>query len=403
MAHILVATILFDLNQGGGTIRIASDICRSLVRNGHQVSVLCYDNDGTLPVQEDCEGISIYRYRLANRRPGMALPLDHRRAARQLLADKLASRPDAIHGHAPFQFLAAVDAFPTTPSRVYTVHSPVTEEMQIVWEKQGWRGFLKRSLGLPLIRRVEAECFRHATVITALSDFTIGLINSLYGPETAQRVVKIPGWTDLTKFRILDAAAVAEARKKLGWPLAKPVLFALRRLEPRMGLENLLLASAELRAQGLQFSIMIGGKGSMTDKLTSLCSQLQLDDTVSFMGFVPEEALPDAYGACDASIVPTTALECFGIIVLESLACGRPTLVTPIGALPELVASVEPRWIAGGTRSQDLAALLGAFLRGDLPQHSQEAVRAFVDTQFNLREGIQAIENVLLAPRIPAK
>ena len=396
MAHILVASILFDLNQGGGTIRIASDICRSLVGSGHQVSVICYNNGGKLPAHEYNEGITIYRYTLASRRLDLALPSDHRSAARQLLAEKLSRPPDVIHGHAPFQFLATVDLFPAVPCRVYTIHSPATEELKIVWRKQGWRGSLKRRLGLPLIRQAEGECFRRATAITALSDFTIGLIDALYGPEVAQRIVKIPGWTDLTKFRILEPSKVVEVREKLCWPLDKPVLFTLRRLEPRMGLENLLLAAAELKAQGLQFSLVIGGRGSMADRLKSLCEQLRMGDTVSFIGFVPESLLADAYGACDASIVPTAALECFGIIVLESLACGRPALVTPVGALPELVAGLEPQWIARGTAPEDIAVLIGSFLRNELPKHSQDDMRAFVDTQFSLRKGMQAFDSLLL-------
>ena len=396
MAHILMASISFDLDSGGGPTRIVADVCRSLQGNGHDVSVICCNVDGKRPPFELRDGINIYRYTLPNRPLNLTLAHDHIEAARRLLSTKMVDPPDVIHGHAPFQFLAAVDVFPMTPSRVYTIHSPAVKEMEIVWGKQGRRGALKRLLGLPRIRAIEVECFRRATAVTALSRYTIELIESLYGAEMARRIVKIPGWTDLGSFQILSAEAVAEARKKLGWPLDKPVFFVLRRLEARMGLENLLLAVAELKAQGYDFAVAIGGKGSLAERLHSLCAELRLTDTVSFMGFVPDSILPKAYGACDASIVPTLALECFGIIVLESLACGRPALVTPVGALPESVAGIEPRWIANGADAPALAVLLRSFLDKAIPNHSPETMRSFVATHFNAEVGMKAMASVLL-------
>ena len=62
-----------------------------------------------------------------------------------------------------------------------------------------------------------------------------------------------------------------------------------------------------------------------------------MQDSVRFLGLVPESALPLAYRAADLSVVPSVALEGFGLIVPESLAAGTPVLVTPVGGLPEVV------------------------------------------------------------------
>ena len=44
------------------------------------------------------------------------------------------------------------------------------------------------------------------------------------------------------------------------------------------------------------------------------------------LGFVPDEDLPLAYRAANFSIVPTVALEGFGLITIESLAAGTPVV-----------------------------------------------------------------------------
>ncbi len=52
---------------------------------------------------------------------------------------------------------------------------------------------------------------------------------------------------------------------------------------------------------------------------------------VRLLGFVSDADLPLAYRAADLSIVPSQALEEFGVITLESLAAGMPVLVTLVG------------------------------------------------------------------------
>ena len=51
--------------------------------------------------------------------------------------------------------------------------------------------------------------------------------------------------------------------------------------------------------------------------------------------------LVSAYQAADVSVVPSIALEGFGLVALESLACGTPVVVTDCGGLPEAVAGLD--------------------------------------------------------------
>jgi glycosyltransferase involved in cell wall biosynthesis len=105
---------------------------------------------------------------------------------------------------------------------------------------------------------------------------------------------------------------------------------------------------------------------------------LGLEQHVRFTGFVPEDVLPLLYRAADLSVVPTVALEGFGLTTLESLAAGTPVLVTPIGGLPEAVCGLSPDLVLDGSGSGPLADGLTAALRGTVCLPDADACRAHV-------------------------
>ena len=65
-----------------------------------------------------------------------------------------------------------------------------------------------------------------------------------------------------------------------------PVLFTLRRLVPRNGLDRLLAALAQVRSAGHTFQMIIGGNGPLREQLEDLSGHLNINDCVRFVGFV---------------------------------------------------------------------------------------------------------------------
>jgi glycosyltransferase involved in cell wall biosynthesis len=220
-------------------------------------------------------------------------------------------------------------------------------EMEIGWRRGGWARRLVAPGALALLNRMEREALNRSQCITALSRYTIGLLSEIHGSEIARRVQCIPGWTDTSRFR--PAADRDSLKRELGWPTDVPVFFTLRRMVPRMGLEQLLEAAAALAREGRSFHLAIGGAGPLAAKLAEQSRRLGLEKKITFLGRVADATLPLAYAACDAFVLPTAALEGFGIIALEALASGRPVLATPVGGIPEILEQVEPKWMAGGS------------------------------------------------------
>jgi glycosyltransferase involved in cell wall biosynthesis len=205
-------------------------------------------------------------------------------------------------------------------------------------------------------------------VVTALSRYTIGCMANIHGKEIAARIRLIPGWVESSRYVPLDDRE--RAKRQLGWPLGIPILFTLRRLSPRMGLDRLLEASASVHGEGIAFHLMIGGTGPLQKSLEDRSRALGLSETVTFLGRIDDDKLPLAYAACDAFVLPTAELECFGLIALEALSAGRPVLATPVGAIPEIVGKFEPGWIAKSPRADSIAELLRHYLSGEETGHN---------------------------------
>jgi glycosyltransferase involved in cell wall biosynthesis len=399
MAKVLVATAAFDSERGGGGVRLAYQLSLQLVRDGHDVTVVTEALHAKEAEVETLQGIRVLTYSL----PRFLLhsPNRHRlhiSAVRRLLRKYVLTAPDLIHGHSLLQYYATISNFGSFTRKCYTIHSPFVPELRIVWGEQGLMGAIKKRLGLPLISRMERYCLHASDVLAAESEFTRGLIRDQYGDGVATRIVTIPGWVDLDRFKPLDADQKIVARKRLQWPIDLPVFFVLRRLEARMGLANLIRAAKLVKSKGYRFQIFIGGAGSHRGKLESLSISLCLQDTICFLGFMSNENVASAYACCDASIIPTSELECFGIIALEAMACGIPTLVTPVGSLPEIVERFERNWIAKESSDAGIGETMRAFLDHRLPDHDPHSIRRFVQDNFEFRSAYEKYKRLWFSP-----
>jgi len=103
------------------------------------------------------------------------------------------------------------------------------------------------------------------------------------------------------------------------------LIFTVRRLTPRMGLETLLDAFASVVADGDDAHLYVGGR-PLRDELYERAARLGIDSAVTFLGYVPEEQLASLYAGADVFVLPTLELEGFGLATLEALAAGTPVI-----------------------------------------------------------------------------
>lgn len=112
------------------------------------------------------------------------------------------------------------------------------------------------------------------------------------------------------------------------------------------------------------------------------------------MFYVTEEQLPLCYRAANFSVVPTVALEGFGLIVVESLAAGTLVLGTPVGAIPEILRPFSEDLVFAGTQPQQLAQGIIDSLSGDRILPSSQACLEYVQQNYVWEEVSQKIKQV---------
>jgi D-inositol-3-phosphate glycosyltransferase len=154
------------------------------------------------------------------------------------------------------------------------------------------------------------------------------------------KISVVPGGVDRTRFRPRDQAA---ARQALGLQARKVVLF-VGRIQRLKGIDLLLRAVARLvrmhpaLADGLRV-LIVGGRPSGDGperqeflRLSRIAARLGISRLVDFVGAVDQERLPLFYAAADVTVIPSL-YESFGLVAVESMACGTPVVAARVGGL----------------------------------------------------------------------
>ena len=346
----------------GGGERMLWEQARCLAARGHDVRVVSRaDSDAAGPVSLEREGVRIRQFPL-DRRSVARFIKSSILGARRATADELARQTaDVLHLHQPLAGYGALTsrAGGRLPS-LYSFYSPAPLEYR---SRRGMtarhRAGLMGATATAILWAFERACLRRVTLVHVLSHFAADQIWQLYA-VARERIVMIPGAAATERFR--PAADRGAVRRALGIAPDRSLLFTVRNLEARMGLDNLLRTMAIVKLRRPDTMLLIGGAGSLRGVLEAQSRALGVDDRVKFLGFVPDEALPGYYQAADVFVLPTRELEGFGLVTVEALACGTPVLGTPVGATPEILRPLCESLVFGGTAPEVMAQGLERFL-----------------------------------------
>lgn len=209
---------------------------------------------------------------------------------------------------------------------VVTFHGPWHEEMAL--QAPG------RRLAPRLAKLAEHFVYRRADELIVLSEAFRRVLAEDFGVFPGRLHVVPPG-IGSDRFHPIERV---EARQRLGLEVDGIHVLAVRRLAKRMGLDVLLRAWAEPGFAAAHLHVI--GEGGEREALQDLARQLGIADRVRFWGRVSEDDLPSWYAAADVSVVPSVALEGFGLVVLESLACGTPVVASDTGGLAEVLPAL---------------------------------------------------------------
>ena len=196
----------------------------------------------------------------------------------------------------------------------------------------------------PMIRvQGETQVVAAVNALVANTDAEAASLVSLY--DACPDIVHVvsPG-VDLYTFT--PGQGRSAARTTVGLPQEALVVSFVGRIQPHKGPEVLIRATSELVKHSpllrhkLIVNIIGGASGANTeevDRLKELATWLAIDDVVRFSPPVPRADLAHWYRAADLIVVPSYS-ESFGLVALESQACGTPVVATAVGGLRTAVA-----------------------------------------------------------------
>ena len=354
MNILFFADYVFD-DQPGGSRVVARELARGLLARGHAVTFLVRAKEGEPDSGTTEGGARIVRYGVP---PGGLRT--YVRAGRDACARLLQTEQfDIAHTHFAYSAVGPLAVLPKSIPHVRSFYGPWHDEGYVEDKQtgQGPRAYAVRQARYLLRRRIEQQNLERSRAVIVLSEHSRREALDLKFP--AGRLTLIPGGADTRRF---VPAPKAAARAALGLPPDGPQLLSIRRLAPRMGLDNLIRAMPAVLAAAPHARLLIGGKGPEHARLSQLIGSLGLRNAVCLLGFIPDDQLAAHYQAADLFVLPTLALEGFGLVTTESLSCGTPVLGTPVGATPELLSPLDPRLIARSPDPADLADAITGFL-----------------------------------------
>lgn len=373
--HHLILAGKWHTESPGGAYKIAQEFAYHLAADGHKVSLLASTDQSHSKLPINVEGVNIWLYRSPKfKSPSLKNLFQHIRRTQRLISEIEAKLTiDTVNGHDHIQFLAGAlsNCYSREIQKSLCVHSPLLMEHLAHWNlptdatifgifnKLG----AKKSLAALILRIIETATYKSADKLIAFSRFTVQQLIHDYPRAVHGKISSTNLWVDLERYQV-PTVSKASVRSNLGaeWDYKGPIFFTLRRLVPRTGVDILLQAAANLKSQGFEFRLIVGGIGPELENYRRLTNELNIKNIVEFIGRVAEEDLPRCYQASDCFLLPSRSLECFGLTILEAYASGVPVIATPTGAIPEVMSNIGKSLLAEQISPQAIEEKMREFL-----------------------------------------
>jgi glycosyltransferase involved in cell wall biosynthesis len=260
-------------------------------------------------------------------------------------------RADVYDSHfAPYGCAAVVLRRLLRKRSIVHFHGPWAQESEL---------YGRRGLSVIVKRLIERITYTSADACVVLSQAFADVLHQDYGVDRA-KIHVFPGATGSVSEPLVESVNDPHA----------PRVLCVRRLEARMGIGDLLAAWTMVQDALPDARLDIVGTGPLETALQRQIDAEGLNNSVVMHGRVPDEDLGKMYLQAALSVVPSRALEGFGLIVLESLARGTPVIATDCGGLPEILVDLDPSLVVPVGRADLLGRRLVEGLKGRLPSRA---------------------------------
>jgi len=299
----------------GSPIRVAYDV-QALAELGHEVDLL------TFPFGEDRDmpGVRIIRIPNVFRRPNVPIGPSFWKAMYDLplllTAARLVRRGDydVVHGIEDGGFVAVLVARRTGIATVFEKHS----------DPGSYKKGLLRNLFMNLYSRVEAFTIRRASAVIGTGPGLVDQARAVDASKAAHHIPDIP-----SSLVTADADRVAAVREQLRQSPAEQIVLYVGSFAVYQGIDLMFDAMPRVvsRCPGTRF-VIIGGTPQEIEERRSRLREQGIAESVTFLGKIPPDELPDYLAAADVLLSPRIAGKNTPLKLLDYLKAARAIVAT---------------------------------------------------------------------------
>ena len=326
---ILMLTWEYPPRVVGGIARVVHDLSKTLLKDGHDVTVVTY-REGDAPYFEDDKGVKVYRVDNYMINPNnfidwiMQLNFNLIAKANEIIAKE--GNFDVIHAH---DWLVAYAA--KTLKNSYNIPIVATIHATESGRNSGIHDETQR-----YINDTEWMLTYEASEVIVNSNFMKNELQRLFGLPY-EKINVVPNGVNLNLFNGIERDY--NFRRKYAMDNEKIILF-LGRLVYEKGVQHLIAAMPKILNGYHDSKLIICGKGGMLDELKAEAERLGISQKVYFAGYMQGKDVQRMYKAADIAVFPST-YEPFGIVALEAMLSENPVVVSDVGGLNEIVQHKE--------------------------------------------------------------
>lgn len=314
----------------GGIARVVKELSEKLQLEGQDVTVVTYKEGDTPYFEVEETGVKVYRVDNYMIRPNnfidwiMQLNFNLITEVNKLIQS--GETFDVIHAH---DWLTAYAA--KTLKESYNIPLVSTIHATEAGRNGGIQTEMQR-----YINDTEWMLTYESSEVIVNSNFMKNDIQRIFGLPF-EKIKVIPNGIDLKKFDGIKKDY--EFRRRFAADNEK-IILSLGRLVFEKGIQHLIYAMPKILSNYNDAKLVIVGKGGMIDELKQITVNLGIQDKVYFTGYMAGNDVQKMYKASDVAVFPST-YEPFGIVALEAMLGGTPTVVSDIGGLNEIVKHGE--------------------------------------------------------------
>lgn len=322
---ILMLTWEYPPRVVGGIARVVYDLSRTLLKDGHDVTVVTY-RDGDVPYFEDDKGVKVYRVDNYMINPNnfidwiMQMNFNMVAKANEIIAKE--GNFDVIHAH---DWLVAYAA--KTLKNSYNIPIVSTIHATEAGRNSGIHDEQQR-----YINDTEWMLTYESSEVIVNSNYMKGELQRLFGLPY-EKINVVPNGVNLSLFNGVERDY--NFRRKYAMDNEKIILF-MGRLVYEKGIQHLIAAMPKILNGYHDTKLVICGKGGMLEELKEQVRRMGIENKVYFAGYMSGKDVQKMYKAADISVFPST-YEPFGIVALEAMLSENPVVVSDIGGLNEIV------------------------------------------------------------------